>query len=268
MIAAGPLILIFCAIGLIFLFRRSGSTSWRALAVATSVFFVVYVLNRSNFYYVAPAIPILIAAGGRAIELLTEGPRRNWIRYAVAGVIAVSAIVKLPLGIPLLPVDFYVRYEQTLMGSAAAGNIRTDKTQSTIVPIHFGRRFGNRELVQSIASIYHTLPDSDRTQCGILTINYVFASTSDYYRSDLDLPPAISGHNNYWIWGPGTYTGKVMIAVGSSGSHWRQFFEHVERVATFELPFEGKDNRNVNIFVCHDSHEPLQRLWPRLKVYR
>jgi hypothetical protein len=29
-----------------------------------------------------------------------------------------------------------------------------------------------------------------------------------------DLPRAISGHNNYWLWGPREYTGEIMIMIG------------------------------------------------------
>ena len=33
-------------------------------------------------------------------------------------------------------------------------------------------------------------------------------------REGMGLPEAISGHNNYYIWGPGSCTGQVLITIG------------------------------------------------------
>ena len=46
--------------------------------------------------------------------------------------------------------------------------------------------------------------------------NYGEAAAIDIYGSRLGLPPAISGHNNYWIWGPRGHDGSVVIEIGGT----------------------------------------------------
>ncbi len=47
-----------------------------------------------------------------------------------------------------------------------------------------------------------------------------------------DLPPAISGHNTYYLWGPGRCTGEKMITVVFGRGEVEQVYDGVARAAT------------------------------------
>jgi len=36
----------------------------------------------------------------------------------------------------------------------------------------------------------------------------------DYFGRQYGLPPVITGHQNYWLWGPHNYTGQCMVILG------------------------------------------------------
>lgn len=81
-------------------------------------------------------------------------------------------------------------------------------------------------MTQTVAEAYEGLPAAQRSQACIFTSNYGEASALNFLGDRYDLPPAISGHNNYYLWGPGRCTGETMITVG---------FLHGE----LELSYEG-----------------------------
>ena len=80
------------------------------------------------------------------------------------------------------------------------------------------------------------------------------------------LPRAISGHQSYFLWGPGGYTGESMIILDGRPQVLESQFADVRKVATvfhpYSMPYEHFD-----VWVCRGMREPLGVVWPRLKKY-
>ena len=89
----------------------------------------------------------------------------------------------------------------------------------------------------------------------------------DYWREEFDLPPSISGHNNYWLWGPGDSQPKVVIVLGGDVEKLNPLFESVELAATATcqwcLPYE----QNLRVYLCRGYRAPLNSAWDSLKHY-
>ncbi|MCK7482133.1 MAG: hypothetical protein M0C28_37005, partial [Candidatus Moduliflexus flocculans] len=85
----------------------------------------------------------------------------------------------------------------------------------------------------------------------------------EYFARDLDLPPAISGHNSYWLWGPGACTGEVMIVLGDRRERLEELFADVRLGAVSRcqdcMPYED----GLSIWVARGPKQPISRLWPR-----
>ncbi len=101
-----------------------------------------------------------------------------------------------------------------------------------------------------------------------MTGNYGEAGAIDYFGPALGLPPAISGHNNYYLWGPHGYSGDVVIAVGMRLDLLHSLFGDVQQVATIEnanaMPAEGD---NLPVYLCRLPRMSLTDAWPILKNY-
>jgi hypothetical protein len=78
---------------------------------------------------------------------------------------------------------------------------------------------------------------------------------------------AISGHNNYWLWGPDGATGDVLIVLSRDPSAWARQFDSLEQVGETDcgdcMPYEN----HLPILIGRRLHSPLPDLWPRLKHY-
>jgi hypothetical protein len=53
----------------------------------------------------------------------------------------------------------------------------------------------------------------------------------NFYGRARELLPAVSGHNNYWLWGPGDTDGEVIIAIAETPETFEQAYRSIERIA-------------------------------------
>jgi hypothetical protein len=82
------------------------------------------------------------------------------------------------------------------------------------------------------------------------------------------LPEPICGHNQYFLWGPGNYTGKSMILVsGNSKTNLQKTFKSVKLMDRTQndycMPYED----HLPIWLCEDPNKPLKEIWPNVKNY-
>ena len=83
-----------------------------------------------------------------------------------------------------------------------------------LLPQHFADQHGWSEMAAQVAAIYNALPPADRAKAVFLGLDYGEAAAIDVFGRPLGLPPAISGHNNYYLWGPQGHDGSVLIVLG------------------------------------------------------
>jgi hypothetical protein len=78
------------------------------------------------------------------------------------------------------------------------------------------------------------------------------------------LPNAISGHQNYFFWGPHDCTGKLLILVGSHPNDWRERCDRLDVAAELYHPY-GILFENGPVLVCHGLKTDLQKNWAKVK---
>jgi len=179
LVSMHPLLAPLWLAGLWYYLRSPSGHPYRALGWAYLVLLVVFAASASKFYFLAPAYPMLYAAGARWWEprLHRGWGRRLWPAYA--GLVALSgAVIGLVL-LPALPLPTYVRL--------------TDGG----LPQPIGDRVGWPELLATVARVDHRLPPVERTHARILAINYGEAAAVDILGPAYGLSRAVSGHNTY-----------------------------------------------------------------------
>ena len=97
-----------------------------------------------------------------------------------------------------------MKYTQAL--HFAPPNLETANTGK--LPQTFADRFGWPEMAQATAAVYHELTPEEQAVTAIFARNYGEAGAIDFYGPALGLPKAISGHLNYWYWGPADNIGR------------------------------------------------------------
>ena len=83
----------------------------------------------------------------------------------------------------------------------------------------------------------------------------------------LGLPPAISGHNNYYLWGPRGHDGSVIIIIGGSTEHYAALFRSFEVAGQITNRDAMPDETDMPIYVLRGMKVPLEKFWPKVKNY-
>jgi hypothetical protein len=128
--------------------------------------------------------------------------------------------------------------------------------------------FGWRDLEKKVAAVFHQLPPQDQARAAILAANYGEAAALDVFGGEDGLPPALSGQNQYWLWGPRGHDGSLIIHVGGDAERWRRICGSIEPAGRFGNPYAMPYENDRAIFICRDLRMPLDRLWDRLKRFR
>jgi hypothetical protein len=260
-----PVLLPVWPAGLAWLFRTERGR-YRMLGWTFVVFFALLFAMRGKNYYLAPIYPLLLAAGGVAIERgLDRTPAtrgRWWPKAVIVSLIVLASSITAPMALPILSPERYVAYEQAI-GFAPP---KTEVGHRGPLPQHFGDRFGWPELVADVARVYDALPPADRAKAAIFANNYGEAGAINLFGPRYGLPAAISAHQNHFFWGPRGNTGEVLIVLQDDHESLDPICASVEDAGTHFHPW-GMAEENNPIYVCRGLHPPLTEMWPRLKKW-
>jgi hypothetical protein len=265
-----PVLLPVYAIGLWRIFRRFGETNYSFLGVMfLATLALLFGLHAKTWMLAELFIP-LMAAGAVGMEEMADG--RSWGKIlkpsAVATMLAGGLLVA-PASLPILPMESLPAYAdkfEFLYNSNEVFNMTFSDS-----PISLALRIGWEELVSKVADVYNGLPADDRKVAGIYTNWYAPASAIDYFGPRYGLPHAVSGHLNYYLWGPG-YSWEVMILltngiIGMDTSSMSLIFQECEWKGRVFNPYTIPINQ-LNIYVCRKPLLSPDEIWRKMELYR
>jgi hypothetical protein len=227
---------------------------------------VIFWIVQAKSYMIAPFYSLLFAAG--AVQIAGKegaGKRRRGGAAAYGAILVLSGIVIAPFARPVLPVETFIRL------SGGNTGLRQERLELRGLPQHFADRFGWPELAEKCRTAYVSLAPEEKAKAVFLTSNYGEASAIEFFGKKYGLPDALSGHNQYFLWGPRGHTGEVLIAfnVASREELLRVYLsvEEAGRTGTkYAMPYES----GRPIFICRKPRPPfpsLAEVWPKLRHY-
>jgi hypothetical protein len=254
-----PLLVPIWGAGLWWYLFSSDGRPYRLLGWIFLVTLTLLLAVNSKVYYLAPAFPMLLAAGSVATERWLAQMKARWLRLAIPGLMAVGGLVFLPVALPVLPIDTLDR----LIPRATLGLIE-DPFELTE---HFHKEFGWENQVAVVARVYHGLPEAERARATILTGNYGEAGAIGFFGPQHGLPEPISGHHSYYLWGPGGATGEIVIALGVPRDTLEAIFARVEEAARIRHPHALPLENDLAVHLCTQPRMSLLEAWPMLRRF-
>jgi 4-amino-4-deoxy-L-arabinose transferase-like glycosyltransferase len=242
-----------------FFFHPDGKT-FRVLGWAWLATAVIIVAVNPRIYYLFPAYPLLFAAGAVCWERWIRARRLQWVRPAYASLIVLMGALLAPTLIPLFPPETYIRY-------AEATHLQQPRIETHSLgplPQLFADQFGWPEMTATVAGAYNSLPPEVRPRTAIFAQNYGQAGAIDLFGPRYGLPPAISGHQSYFLWGPRGYTGESMIVMDDRKERLEELFRQVQKVAHVSHPY-SMPYEHFDVFYCQGLKRPLAEVWPEVK---
>ncbi len=239
--------------GLYYYFAKPDGKRYRLLGWMYVIPFALFLLAQGRGYYLAPAYPMLLAAGtvvwdGWRVSLAGWKSRAvlaiTWIALALGGLLSAALVL------PISPVN--------------------SALWSTVDQIHeiYRDQVGWQELTETVAEIYAGLPAEDKPRAGILAGNYGEAGAINLYGPAYGLPRAISGINSYWLRGYGDPPPQTLIVLGHQQKDVNLIFESCSLVARVTNRHNIANEETTDypgIFVCRGLRKPWREFW---KDYR
>lgn len=246
--------------GLWFFFFSTAGKAFRVLGWAWMFTAGTVFLLNPRVYYLYPVFPVLFAAGSVLWESWLDRTRLAWVKLAYPLVMLVAGAVLAPLAIPVLAPERYIQYTKLL--HLEPPRIETHRLGP--LPQLFADQFGWEEMTATVAGIYNSLPPDIRGKTAIFGQNYGQAGAIDLFGPKYGLPPSISGHQSYFLWGPRDYTGESVIVMQGRQQDLERRFANVRVVARVEHPY-SMPYQHFEVYYCRGLKEPLNKVWPQLK---
>jgi hypothetical protein len=235
--------------GFVVLWRRP---ELRFLAVASTLI-VAYVLAwvPGKGYYSFGIAPELLAAGSVAAERWIARARRPRLRTAVvAAAPLLGCLALMPLYLPVVP----------------AADVHSLPSSAQHLS-NVGDTIGWPQLTSAVAAQDAALARAGQPPTSIFTGAYGEAGALDVLGSGYRLPPVLSGHNAYWMWGPGQASDRTVLVVDALGQ-LRPYFASCRLLATFNPPYHVQNDwTNLQIGVCTGPVARWNVIWPHLRHY-
>ncbi|HVN68992.1 MAG TPA: glycosyltransferase family 39 protein, partial [Candidatus Binatia bacterium] len=237
--------------GIVAPFVSARLARFRFLAIAFVVMAIFILATHGKSYYLAGAYSTVFALGAAACTRL---PRVLVALWAVLS--AANGAAALPLVLPVLPphrlaeMMDHMSYRPRPVEAAGVGAPLMQMLSD---------EFGWRELAGHVDKLYGALSPADRAKLAIVASNYGEAAAIDFFGTNL--PPALSGNNQYYLWGPRGRDGSVVLAINADPAKWSPICDSVRVVGWFgRSPYQMPYEHGRPILLCRGMHPPLPQL--------
>jgi hypothetical protein len=225
------------------------------------VLMLAMIVLHAKPYYPAGAYPLLFAGGAVALEAWIAS---HVVRAAYAGAVALNGLVVAPFVLPILPVEQFAAYQEWL------GVVPQPQEHDRLGRLsqYYADMFGWPELAALVGRAYQSLPPGEKAQAVFLGDNYGEAAAIDVLGAPWNLPPAISGNNQYFLWGPRGHDGSVVFRLARNPDQLLQAYASVQAAGVFDNPWAMPGETGRTLWICRGRKVPLDVAWPEFRRYR
>ncbi|OGU76215.1 MAG: hypothetical protein A2V93_03320 [Ignavibacteria bacterium RBG_16_34_14] len=242
-----PVSAIIWLAGLYFFFFHKEGKKYRMLVVVYITAFLILLFNgHSKAEYLAAAYPMLFAGGGVLIEKIYQIKNWRWIKYAVIIPLVLLGVLIMPLALPILPVEIYIKYADAL-GFAPS---TPEGHELSELPQFYADMFGWEEIAKDVSKVYQSLPYYEKETTVVYCGNYGEAGAIEYYSRYYKLPPVLSPHNSYWYWWDFNKKVTTIIVLGGEEEDLFDSLKEVKIGAIHKCKYCMPYENNLHIFVC------------------
>ena len=232
----------------------------RGFAVAFVVLLTTMIVMHAKPYYPMGAYPLFLAGGAVALEAWVG----SWVlRAALATAVLAWGALGAPFALPILPVERFVAYMARLDVTPKS----VEESPVGPLPQNYADMFGWPELAVLVERAYQSLPPDEQARAVFIGDNWGEAAAVGVLVRPRGAPPAISGHNNFYLWGPLGHDGSVVIRIGRTRDALLQAYASVEPAGVLQSPWAMPTERGKTLWICRGRKQSLEAAWPMFRHY-
>lgn len=242
--------------GLWYVFATPEGKRYRMIGWMYVIPLIVFFVARGRDYYLAPAYPMLLAAGavwGERWVCSLKSSSAAIVRRVTWRSLAISGLLAAAVTLPIAPLNSgWWRFADQVNG----GN--------------FNSQIGWPDMVAEVAKVRDELPAEERARVGVLAGDEGEAGAVNLYGPAYGLPSAISGMNSNWLRGYGGPPPETVIVIGMRRDFTDRHFESCALAGRLSNRY-GIGNSTVvgwdEIFVCRGLRQSWPEFWKHFQYY-
>jgi hypothetical protein len=126
--------------------------------------------------------------------------------------------------------------------------------------------FGWPEMADSVARVCAGLTPEEMQHAIVIVDNYGEAGALERFGSGR-VPRVVCQHNNWFLWGPPAWDGRLAILVRRDSTEARKEFDSVQVGGFIDHPLAMPYERNLPILVARGFHLDLKAAWAQGKHF-
>ncbi len=265
-LSANPINVVIWLSGLISLFFNKELSKYKLFGWAYLLLLMIMIVSGSSrpdriisIYY------ILIPIGWFVVDSIKKNWLRSSIKYSVFISIMLVGLLLIPFSLPIMPPETAEKYfEKTGL------NIPIESGLESSLSMFYVYRMDWEKPAKALSRIYKALPDDEQNRTLIVTGNYGFASSIEFYSKKYDLPNVICGHNSYWHWSKELISNEIstFISFGITKEYLEHSFNSIKSTGVIIKSKYWYDHFKRPIYICHEPKGDVHKLWTRARYYK
>jgi Dolichyl-phosphate-mannose-protein mannosyltransferase len=247
--------------GILAPFALRGLAPLRFLSIAFVVVTALIYVTHGKDYYIAAAYPSMFTIGSIAFERAVRSVAARMAYILLAA--SFSALVA-PIATPLLSPEGMHAYMQRLH---VAPQQQESSFAGTSLPQQFADQLGWHDFVREVGRAYDALSPAERAKTAIVVDNYGEAAALDLYGAPYHLPPALAGHNQFYLWGLRGQSPRNVLLVQRNVDRLRPYCDDLRMLGATFSPWAMSHENGKSIAFCSGLRASLSSLWPGLKNF-
>jgi len=231
--------------GFMSLFRNS---DLRPIGIACAVPMVIFLVV-GKFYYPAPTIPVVMAAGLIAFSHIERQRLRYWLAIAIVVASVLDGLVAVKAAVPTTPPD------------------RLHATGLDVSNTDFASTVGWVAITQQMTAIYAALSPAERSTTVIVSSDYGVTGALQIYGNSKLLPNSFSPQLSDYYWLPNHVAATDVLMVGYAPSDVAWMCTSTRLVAHLVVPYHVVNYDQGDPVTFCGLRAPLPDVWGRLQDF-
>ena len=226
----------------------------------------MFLITKGKHYYTLGAYTMFFAFGGYYLEKYFIG-KLKIASYFVLAFSFLSALIFLPLGLPILPQKQMEEYCSLFAKYITPIPMRNEDNRYYPIPQDYMDMTGWKELANLASIAYNKLDSSQKKSCIIYANNYGQAGAIDFYGKKYHLPFTACVHDSYIFWMPDSLKAQNFIISDSHLGDISRLFDYYIEIGEINNIYFRENG--LKVFLCENPKPLLNEFFKkRIKEHK
>ncbi|MFA8435463.1 MAG: ArnT family glycosyltransferase [Marinifilaceae bacterium] len=229
--------------GLIWLLFADLAKKYRIFGIHFFALLLILMVLRGKSYYTIGVYPLLMAAGGIALEVWS----RKVLKFAWIGIMLGLTLPVLPVSLPIYKGEKMVAFFKEMVEEYRLDfPVRWEDGKVHSIPQDYADMMGWKELADKVYKVYRDI--NGKENCMIYAANYGEAGAIAWYNRNRELAQVVSFNSSFLLWAPDEFSQEALIYIDDEVDDLNYYFEEICKMGQIEAPLARE--KGVGIFLC------------------